>query len=78
MLKYLVSCHVSAAPPRTDGMSLYILVKSSKYENIVTLLGEDKAEPDIVVAVAGGAVVAASGATVPGNVVPATTADHAV
>ena len=25
-------------------MSLYILIKSSKYGNIVTLLGEDKAE----------------------------------
>ena len=59
-------------------MSLYILVKSSKYGNIVTLLGEDKAEPDIADAVAGGVVGAASGATAPGIVAPATTADHAV
>ena len=47
-------------------------------ENIVTLLGEDKAKPDKVVAVVGGAVAAASGATAPGNDEPATTADHAV
>ena len=45
-------------------------------ENIVTLLGEDKAEPETTIAVAGGVVAANSRATGPGSV-PAATADYA-
>ena len=40
----------------------------------MTLLGEDKAEPDKDEADEGGVVAAASGATAPGKVVPAATA----
>ncbi len=47
-------------------------------ENIVTLLGEDKAEPEKAIAEAGGVVAAISRATAPGTAEPATTADHAV
>ena len=58
-------------------MRLYILVKSSKYENIVTLLGEDEAEPETAATVAGGVVAAVNGATKPGIVAPAATTEHA-
>ena len=78
MLEYLVSCLVSAAPPCTDGMSLYILVKSSKYGNNVTLLGEDKAEPIAVVPVVSAIAKANRRAAVSSEIAPTATAQEAV
>ena len=42
----------------------------------MTLLGEDKAEPDNAIAVAGGVASAASGAAVHGNIAKAATTNH--
>ena len=59
-------------------MSLYILVKSSKYGNIVTLLGEDKAEPPVARADVGAIAAAIRRAAVSSVVASTATAQEAV